>query len=443
MSQNKEKIRKKIMNLAKQYYDVVFANQDFIPGKTTIPPSGKLFDAEELQNGLESILDGWWTEGRFTKKFEEEFSKYLGVEHTLLANSGSSASLLALAALTSKELGERRIMPGDEVISVAAAFPTTVNPIVQMGAVPVFLDLKDISSGQYNIDCTKLKKALSQKTKAIFVAHTLGNPVNLEKITDFAKENNLWFVEDCCDALGSKYKDKKLGIFGDISTFSFYPAHHITMGEGGAVATNNSSLNKLLKSFRNWGRDCWCGPGEDNTCKMRFKHKFEGLPEGYDHKNIYSHLGYNLKATDMQASIGLAQLKKIDSFIQKRKENFEYFYNHLKKYEQYIILPKSLPEAEPSWFGFLLSVKENAPFNKKEINDYLEENKVSTRTLFTGNITKQPYFKDINYRIVGDLKNTDLAMHNTFWIGIQPNITKEKREYVTKVFDSFFDSLKK
>ncbi|MBS3135509.1 lipopolysaccharide biosynthesis protein RfbH [Candidatus Woesearchaeota archaeon] len=437
----KDEIIKKIIELVSEYYKAYLAESKFIAGESRIDPSGKMFDEEELKNGVMAVLDGWWTEGRFSAEFQAEFSKYLGVKHTILTNSGSSANLLAFHALTSKQLGERRIVPGDEVIAVASCFPTTVNPIVQYGCMPVFLDIMDINSGQYNIDCTLLENAITKKTKAIFLAHTLGNPFDIGKITEICRKNKLWLIEDCCDSLGSTYNGKKVGTFGDLATFSFYPAHHITMGEGGAIVTNSHLLKKLVTSFRNWGRDCWCDPGKDNTCGMRFGWELGKLPKGYDHKNIYSHMGFNLKPTDMQAAIGIAQLKKIDYFISKRKENFDFLSMHLKKYEDKIIMPKSLDESDPSWFGFIISVKEDAGFTREQLISHLTKHKVMTRSLFAGNITKQPSFSDVKYKTVGSLENTDKTMFSTFWIGVQPNITEEKRKYVADVFDSFFKEL--
>lgn len=436
---DEKQIKKEILDKVEEYYKIKFLNQPFYPGKSKIDPSGKLFDEKELQLGVEAVLDGWWTEGRFAKEFKEKFSKFVGVNKTILTNSGSSANLIAFQSLTSPKLNERRIYPGDEVITIAAGFPTTIAPIIQSGCIPVFLDVEDINSGQYNIDTSRIEEAITKKTKAIFLAHTLGNPFNLEKILEIKEKHNLWLIEDCCDALGSKYKDRNVGTFGELSTFSFYPAHHITMGEGGAVGINNPELNKIINSLANWGKDCWCEPGNDDNCKKRFDMQLGNLPFGYDHKYTYSHLGYNLKLTDMQVAIGLAQLKKIDGFAKKRKENFNYFSQELNKYKDRIILPKHLPESDPNWFGFLISVKEGAGFTKSDIESYLTKNQILTRVLFCGNITKQPCFKDIEYKVGSSLKNTDYIMNNTFWIGVQPNITEEKREYMVKTFRNFFE----
>lgn len=413
----------------------------FLPRESMVPISGKVFDENELLNGVEAILDGWWTEGRFSDMFEQKLSHWLGIRHAILVNSGSSANLLAISALTSKKLGNKRMSAGDEVITVAAGFPSTVNPIIQCGFVPVFVD---VELGYYNIITEQIKLALSPKTRAIFVAHTLGNPFDITAIAKICKENNLWLIEDNCDALGSKYDGQYTGTFGHLATCSFYPAHHITMGEGGAVFTNDDVLSAVVRSMRDWGRDCHCKTGNDNTCGMRFSWQLGGLPFGYDHKYIYSEIGYNLKVTDIQAAIGLAQLAKLDGFIAKRRENFEVLYEGLKKHENFFILPKWLDKAEPSWFGFLLTVKENAPFTRNEIIHYLQNEQIATRYLFGGNLTKQPYFvdNDIKYRIVGDLKNTDLVMNSTFWVGVYPGINKEMLEYVIRCFDEFLEDYK-
>lgn len=435
-----ERIKKEIMQKVEEFYKLRFANSIFEPGKTTVHNSGKMFDSRELVNGVEAVLDGWWTEGRFSQEFARKLSEYTGINYFILTNSGSSANLLALACLASQELEERRLKKGDEVITIASAFPTTIAPIVQIGCVPVFVDIENIESGQYNIDVEMLEKARSDKTKAIIIAHTLGNPFNLDKIVEFTRKYNLWLVEDCCDALGSRYRNKHVGSFGDVASFSFYPAHHITTGEGGAVATSNPVLKKIINSLRNWGRDCWCDTGKDNTCGRRFSMQFGELPFGYDHKNVYTRLGYNLKSTDLQASIGLAQFEKLEEFVKKRKENFEFLHKRLEKYSNKIILPESLQEASPSWFGFLISVRENAGFTRQQLIDFLQSRKVELRALFAGNITKHPCLKNVDYRIVGSLENTDSTMNNSFWIGVQPNITEEKREYLVSVFDEFFRS---
>lgn len=426
-----KQLRIDISRLVEQYAREALAPVAFISGKTIVPPSGKLIGAEELQMMVEASLDGWLTTGRFNDAFEERLAKFLGVKHLITVNSGSSANLVAFNTLTSPKLGDRAIKPGDEVIGVAAGFPTTVNPILQFGAVPVFVD---IELGTYNIDVTQIEAAISPKTKAIMLAHTLGNPYNLEVITSICKKYNLWLIEDCCDALGSTYNGKLVGTFGDIGTLSFYPAHHITMGEGGAVFTNNADLKKIAESFRDWGRDCFCPPGKDNTCGKRFCWKLGTLPEGYDHKYTYGHLGYNLKITDMQAACGLAQLDKASAFIQKRKDNFKFLRDRLTSCEEFLLLPEATANTEPSWFGFPITLKDNAPMGRLELLQYLDENKVGTRLLFAGNLTRQPYMVDRNYRISGKLTNTDVVMNNTFWIGVQPALTTEMLDYAaTKI----------
>lgn len=429
--QQLDALRTQISGLVQQFADIAYAPKAFAPGQTVIPPSGKLIGAEELQMMVEASLDGWLTTGRFNDEFESRLAQFLGVKHLITVNSGSSANLVAFNTLTSPKLGDRAIKPGDEVIGVAAGFPTTVNPILQFGAVPVFVD---VELGTYNIDVTKLEAAISPKTKAIMLAHTLGNPYNLDAITAICKKYNLWLVEDCCDALGSTYNGQLVGTFGDIGTLSFYPAHHITMGEGGAVFTNNEELKKIAESFRDWGRDCYCPPGKDNTCGKRFCWKLGTLPEGYDHKYTYGHLGYNLKITDMQAACGLAQLYKAPSFIQKRKDNFKFLKERLASCEEFLILPKATKNSDPSWFGFPITLKDNAPVGRVELLQYLDENKVGTRLLFAGNLTRQPYMVGRNYRNSGELTNTDVIMNNTFWIGVQPALTEEMLDYlVTKI----------
>lgn len=420
----------------KKFFQEKFVTRAFVPGESPVPVSGKVFDEKEMISAVEAVLDGWWTEGRFSDLFEEKISKWLGVKHAILVNSGSSANLLALSALKSSQLGGKKLKAGDEVITAAAGFPTTVNPIIQNGLVPVFVD---VDLGYYNASIKAIKKAIGKKTKAIILAHTLGNPFDLEAITKLCRNHRLWLIEDNCDALGSKYNEKFTGTFGHISTGSFYPAHHITTGEGGALFTDDPLLNKIIRSLRDWGRDCWCKTGHDNTCGKRFGWQLGELPEGYDHKYIYSEMGYNLKLTDMQAALGVAQMDKLDGFIEKRKENFNILHKGLKKYENFFILPSWLEQAEPSWFGFLLTVKEAAPFDRKRIIQYLQDAKIGTRYLFAGNLTKQPYFinNKIEYSVVGDLKNIDLVMENTFWIGCYPGLTKEMLKYVLASFDSF------
>jgi CDP-6-deoxy-D-xylo-4-hexulose-3-dehydrase len=405
-----------------------------MPGITHIPPSGKLIGYDEIQNMVDASLDGWLTSGRFNEQFENKLATYLGVKHVITVNSGSSANLVAFSTLTSPKLGERSIKKGDEVIGVAAGFPTTVNPIIQYGAIPVFVD---IDPNTHNIDATKIEEAISSKTKAIMLAHTLGNPFNLDIVTDICKKYNLWLIEDCCDALGSKYRGQMVGTFGDISTLSFYPAHHITMGEGGAVFTNNSELKMIAESFRDWGRDCYCAPGKDNTCGKRFCQKLGNLPVGYDHKYIYSHLGYNLKITDMQAACGLAQLNKLESFVEIRKENFRYLYDKLSSCKEFIDLPIATNLSDPSWFGFPITLKDNAPVNRLDLLTYLNQSGVGTRLLFAGNLICQPYMNYCNYRVSGDLHNTNNVMNNTFWIGLQPALSKEMLEFAANKIESY------
>jgi len=435
MSNKEKKLRAQIFKKVAQTYALNKKNARFIPGKTSVNYAGRIYDQKELINLVSAALDFWLTQGPYTDKFEKKLAKFLGVKRCLLTNSGSSANLLAISALTSPLLKKRRLMPGDEVITTACGFPTTLNPILQNNLVPVFID---IELGSYNIDADKIERAITKKTKAIFVAHTLGNPANLEKILKIVKKYKLWFIEDNCDALGSKYRGRFTGSFGDISTCSFYPAHHITMGEGGAVLTNDPLLYKVMISLRDWGRDCFCQPGQDNSCGRRFSQKHGKLPFGYDHKYIYSHIGYNLKATDLQAAIGLAQLDKLNKFINIRRKNFAVILRHLETYNKYLILPKIAKGVFPSWFGFPLLVRPDAPFSRNDIVAYLEKHKIATRMLFGGNLTKQPAYQGIKSRLSGDLKNTDLTMNNLFWIGVYPGITAEKLNYILKVFTGFF-----
>jgi len=430
-------LRKQILELTKQYIEKK-PKDEFIPGKTVIPFARRVFDENEFVNLVDSSLDGWLTTGRYAEDFEYKFAKFFGIKSCSLVNSGSSANLLALSALTSKKLGERRIKKGDEVITVAAGFPTTVNPIVQNGAIPVFLD---VDLGTYNISVEDLEKAYTEKTKAVMIAHTLGNPFNLKAVKEFTEKHNLWLIEDTCDALGSKYDGKLVGTFGDIATVSFYPAHHITMGEGGAILTNNIRLERIIRSFRDWGRDCYCEPGMNNTCGMRFNQQFGTLPFGYDHKYVYSHIGYNLKLTDMQAAVGVAQLDKLEGFIEKRKYNFRKLKEGLKQFENDLILPRPTENSDPSWFGFPITIKEDSKVKRYDLVNHLEKNKIMTRMLFGGNITRQPAYEDVEYRIVGELKNTDLIMNNTFFIGVYPGITDEMLEYIINVFKNFFSKV--
>jgi len=435
---NKEKIleiKNNILDLVDNYSNINFREKEFIPGVSDVPVSGKVIGALEIKNMVEASLDGWLTTGRFNQKFEEQLSDFLGIKCLLTVNSGSSANLIAFSTLTSHKLKERALQKGDEVISVAAGFPTTVNPIIQFGAIPVFVDIKIPT---YNVDENLIEEAITNKTKAIMLAHTLGNPFNVKKIKDICEKYNLWLIEDSCDALGSKFENKNVGTFGDLATLSFYPAHHITMGEGGAIFTNSKKLERIAESFRDWGRDCYCEPGKDNTCNKRFDWKLGDLPYGYDHKYTYSHLGYNMKITDMQAACGLAQLDRLEGFIKKRKENFNFLYNNLKDLEEFLILPEPEKNSEPSWFGFPLSLKINNKYNRNDLVKYLNANKIGTRLLFSGNLVKQPYMKNTNFRVHGNLKNTDLIMENTFWIGLYPGLSKEHLEYSVLNIKNFF-----
>jgi CDP-6-deoxy-D-xylo-4-hexulose-3-dehydrase len=419
-------LRSQISALVDEYRRATETPGTFFPGVTSVPPSGKLLGGKELNYMVEAALDGWLTTGRFNDAFELKLAEFMGVKHLITVNSGSSANLVAFSCLTSPRLGGKAIQPGDEVIAVAAGFPTTVNPILQFGAVPVFVD---VDIGTYNIAVEKIEAAISSKTKAIMLAHTLGNPFNLTVIQELCRKYDLWLVEDCCDALGSEYNGQKVGTFGDIGTLSFYPAHHITMGEGGAVFTNNLELKQIAESFRDWGRDCYCPPGKDNTCSKRFCWQLGNLPAGYDHKYTYSHLGYNLKITDMQAACGLAQLEQAQSFIERRKENFEFLQNRLASCQDHLILPQATPNSDPSWFGFPITLREDAPVSRLELLQYLDQQKVGTRLLFAGNLTRQPYMLGRNFRVSGSLENTDRVMNQTFWVGLQPALTEEMLDY--------------
>ena len=432
--QTKEQIRAQIIALVSQYGALASQPKPFEAGVTVVPPAGKVVGAKEMELMVEASLDAWLTTGRFNDQFEADLAKFIGIEYLITVNSGSSANLVAFSALTSPKLGARAIQPGDEVIGVAAGFPTTVNPILQFGAVPVFVD---VELGTYNIDASKIEAAISDKTKAIMLAHTLGNPYNLDVIVALCKKYNLWLIEDCCDALGSTYKGQMVGTFGDIGTMSFYPAHHITMGEGGAVFTNNYELKQIAESFRDWGRDCYCAPGKDNTCGKRFCCKMGELPEGYDHKYTYSHLGYNLKITDMQAACGLAQLDRAAGFVQARKDNFTYLKDHLKSCEEFLILPEATEHSDPSWFGFPITLKPEANVNRVDFLTYLDQYKIGTRLLFAGNLTRQPYMAGRNYRVSGDLTNTDRVMHDTFWIGVFPGLTTEMLDFAISKIETF------
>lgn len=427
-------LRKQIATLVDEYAAIALAPQSFVVGASVVPPSGKVIGAEELKNMVEASLDGWLTTGRFNIEFEKKLAAFIGVKHLITVNSGSSANLVAFSTLTSPKLGERAIKKGDEVIGVAAGFPTTVNPILQFGAVPVFVDVDRLT---HNIDASKIEAAIGPKTKAIMLAHSLGNPFNLDVVTALCKKHKLWLVEDCCDALGTTYRGQMVGTFGDIATLSFYPAHHITMGEGGAVFTNNDELKTIAESFRDWGRDCYCQPGKDNTCGKRFCQQLGDLPYGYDHKYTYSHLGYNLKITDMQAACGLAQLDKASQFIQARKDNYAFLKERLKDCEEFVSLPEPTEHSDPSWFGFPITLKENCPVTRLDLLTYLDQNKIGTRLLFAGNLTRQPYMAGANYRISGDLTNTDNVMNNTFWIGVQPALTREMLEFAASKIETY------
>jgi CDP-6-deoxy-D-xylo-4-hexulose-3-dehydrase len=430
-----ETLRREIVDLVHQYANLTYALKPFVPGETVVPVSGKVIGAAELKNMVEASLDGWLTTGRFNAEFEKRLASYLGVKHLITVNSGSSANLVAFSTLTSPRLGDRAIKQGDEVIGVAAGFPTTVNPILQFGAVPVFVD---VELATHNIDASKIEAAISSKTKAIMLAHSLGNPFNLDAVTTLCKKYDLWLIEDCCDALGSTYNSQKVGTFGDIATLSFYPAHHITMGEGGAVFTNNSKLNKIAESFRDWGRDCWCPPGKDNTCHKRFGWQLGELPEGYDHKYTYSHIGYNLKITDMQAACALAQINRLDEFISARKANFAYLKERLKGCEEFLILPEATLNSDPSWFGFPVVLRESSGVNRVDLLNYLDQNKIGTRLLFAGNLTRQPYMLGRNYRVSGNLANTDIVMNQTFWLGVFPGLSTAHLDFIVEKLEEFF-----
>ncbi len=427
-------LKQQILDLVTQYGELTEKKCTFDPGKSIIPPSGKVIGASEMRLMVESSLDGWLTAGRFNDAFEKKLAQFLQVKHVLTTNSGSSANLLAFSALTSPSLGKRAICPGDEVVSVAAGFPTTVNPILQFGAVPVFVD---VEIPTYNIDPAKVEKAINPNTKAIMLAHTLGNPYNLTEITRLAKKYNLWLIEDCCDALGATYNDQHVGTFGDIGTLSFYPAHHITMGEGGAIFTNNGKLKKIIESIRDWGRDCYCAPGKDNTCGKRFDWALGNLPEGYDHKYTYSHIGYNLKISDMQAACGLAQMDRLEGFIAARKHNFNFLKVRLKSCEEFLILPEATLNSQPSWFGFPITLRNEVDVDRVDLLKYLDENKIGTRLLFGGNLTRQPYMVGKNFRVSGDLVVTNTIMEKTFWIGVYPGLSEDMLSYVVDKLETF------
>jgi CDP-4-dehydro-6-deoxyglucose reductase, E1 len=434
MSERAEQLRKQILALTAEYHAEAFPQREFVSGTSTVPVSGKVIGPDDICSVVDSALDGWFTTGRFAKEFERKLAKFVGVRSASLVNSGSSANLVALSALTSPKLGDRQLKPGDEVITVAAGFPTTVNPIFQNRLVPVFLD---VTLPTYEIDVSRLEQAYSPKVKAIMIAHTLGNVFNLDAITAFCRKYNLWLVEDCCDALGSTYKGRKVGTFGDIATVSFYPAHHITMGEGGAVMTDKPALQVIIDSFRDWGRDCWCEPGVDNTCGKRFEWQLGTLPCGYDHKYTYSHVGYNLKATDMQAALGVSQIAKLPEFIARRKENFAYLKASLKPLEEFLILPVAGKDSDPSWFGFPIAVKSTAPFTRDQLTRHLESNKIGTRLVFAGNLLRQPAYEGYPHRVVGDLTNTDFVMNQVFWIGVFPGLSNQMLDFIARSMTEF------
>ena len=433
-------IREEIIKKVKEYYKAKFIKrEEFNPGKSKVNYAGRVFDENELVNLVNSSLDFWLTAGRFTEEFEMKLVDYFNVSDAILTNSGSSANLIAISTLTSPKLGEKRLKRGDEVITVAAGFPATVAPIVQNNLVPVFVD---VEIGTYNAISERIKEAITPKTKAIFIAHTLGNPFDLNIVTELVKKHDLWLIEDNCDALGSKYNSKLTGTFGHLATLSFYPAHHITTGEGGCVITNDENLARIVRSYRDWGRDCYCAGGENNTCGKRFSQQFGTLPYGYDHKYVYSEIGYNLKMTDMQAAIGCAQMDKLKYFTEKRKSNFKKIYEGLKQFEEYLILPKATPKSNPSWFVFIITFRDNIKFKRDDLTGFLEENLIETRNLFCGNILRQPAFMNIEHRVVGNLDNTDYIMNNTFFIGVYPGLTDEKINYIINKFNEFFKSIK-
>ena len=434
-----QQLRQQIAELVGRYAELQMAPKPFVAGQSSVPPSGKVIGAGELQSMTEAVLDGWLTTGRFNEAFEKRLAKYLGRRCVLTTNSGSSANLLAFSALTSPRLGDRAIKPGDEVIGVAAGFPTTVNPILQFGAVPVFVD---IEMGTYNIDPALIEAAIGPKTKAIMLAHTLGNPFDLSVVRALCDKYGLWLIEDCCDALGSTYQGRMVDGFGDIGTLSFYPAHHITMGEGGAVFTDSPLLKRIIESYRDWGRDCYCAPGEDNTCSKRFCWQMGDLPQGYDHKYTYSHLGYNLKITDMQAACALAQMDRVDDFVGARKRNFAWLSDRLAGCADKLILPQATRESDPSWFGYPITLRDGCGINRVELVRYLDEQGVGTRLLFAGNLTRQPYMQGLNYRVSGELPVTDKIMNDTFWIGLWPGLSDDHLEHAARCLETYLQRLR-
>jgi CDP-4-dehydro-6-deoxyglucose reductase, E1 len=434
-----KQLRKEIIEKTIQYHQARFAPTEFIPGKSRVNYAGRVFDEKEICNAVEASLDFWLTEGRYSEEFSDKIADFLDMEHVLLTNSGSSANLLAFSALTSEKLGDKRLKPGDEVISVAAGFPATVTPIIQYGLIPVFVDV-DIPT--YNIDVEMMRKAITSKTRCIFIAHTLGNPFNIEAVMQLANEYDLWVIEDNCDAFGSEYKGRKTGAFAHLSTISFYPAHHITTGEGGAICTDDPQLALLVRAFRDWGRDCYCAGGENNTCGKRFSQKFGDLPVGFDHKYVYSEIGYNLKMTDIQAAIGVAQIEKLPEFCDRRREHFMEWKRIFSKYPDYFILPEATKNADPAWFAFIVTLKESTPFTRNQLTDYLDTKLIETRVLFAGNITKQPGFINKDWRIADHLNNTDYIMNNTFFLGTYPGLTKEMFDYTEGVIENFMSKKK-
>jgi CDP-6-deoxy-D-xylo-4-hexulose-3-dehydrase len=427
-------LRDSILKLVREYHGEAFAPSKFIPGVTPVPVAGRVFDAQDIATLVDCALDFWLTSGRFAERFQREFADFIGVQHAIVCNSGSSANLLAVSTLTSERLRHRRLQPGDEVITVAAGFPTTVSPLVQNRLVPVFVD---VELGTYDAKVDRLREAVTPRTRAIILAHTLGNPFNLQAVTELAREHNLWLIEDNCDAVGSRYDGRLTGTFGDLATVSFYPAHHLTMGEGGCVLTNRASLQKIVESFRDWGRDCWCETGKENTCGRRFDWQLGELPYGYDHKYIYSHIGYNLKVSDMQTAVGVSQLQKLPGFIDVRKRNWARLHAGLRDLQTFFVLPEATRGSDPSWFGFAMTVRADAPFGRPELVRFLEDRKIATRQLFAGNLVRQPAYRSVEHRIVGDLVNSDVITERSFWIGVYPGLTDEMIDFMVESLYDF------